>query len=104
MDDQAIPTMPMATNNIFGSVMKLTQIKPNPPISKQSACVIFLPNIFTMVGIRKETVEIEGDWSGGTHNVCQKGWVKHTDIEPYDQTKVRYYVNGKPFMNGVAIT
>lgn len=58
---------------------------------------------FEVVGIRKETVEIEGDWSGGTHNVCQKGWVKHTDIEPYDKTKVRYYVNGKPFMNGVAL-
>jgi len=47
---------------------------------------------------------VEGDWSGGTHNVCQKGWVKHTEIEPYDQTKVRYYINGKPFMNGVALT
>ena len=55
-----------------------------------------------------KTIEVpkvtKPSWSGGTHNVCQKGWVKHTDIEPYDQTKVRYYVNGKPFMNGVALT
>jgi|TARA_R110000851_G_C12753114_1_gene532247 hypothetical protein len=59
---------------------------------------------FEVVGIRKTTVEIQGDWSGGTHNVNQKGWVKHTEIKPYDQTKVRYYVDGKPFTNGVALT
>ena len=28
-----------------------------------------------VVGIRKDQVELEGDWSGGTHNVCQKDWM-----------------------------
>ncbi len=28
----------------------------------------------TIVGIRKDTVELEGDYSGGTHNVTQKEW------------------------------
>ena len=27
-----------------------------------------------VVGIRKNEVELEGDYSGGTHNVCQKDW------------------------------
>lgn len=28
-----------------------------------------------VVGIRKKEVELEGDYSGGTHNVCQKSWM-----------------------------
>ena len=28
-----------------------------------------------IVGIRADEVELEGDWSGGTHNVCQRDWV-----------------------------
>lgn len=28
-----------------------------------------------VVGIRKDTVELEGDYSGGTHGVCQKDWL-----------------------------
>lgn len=59
---------------------------------------------FEVVGIRKTTVEIQGDWSGGTHNVNQKSWVNHTEIQPYDQTKVRYYIGGKPFRNGIALS
>ena len=27
-----------------------------------------------IVGLREHTVELEGDYSGGTHAVCQKGW------------------------------
>jgi len=27
-----------------------------------------------IVGMRKKTVELEGDYSGGTHNVCQRDW------------------------------
>ena len=27
-----------------------------------------------VVGIREKEVELEGDYSGGTHNVCQKEW------------------------------
>ena len=30
---------------------------------------------FKVVGIREGKLELEGDWSGGTHNVCQKGWI-----------------------------
>lgn len=28
-----------------------------------------------VVGIRENEVELEGDWSGGTHRVCQKDWM-----------------------------
>lgn len=31
---------------------------------------------FKIVGIREDEIELQGDWSGGTHNVSQKGWVK----------------------------
>lgn len=31
--------------------------------------------LMEIVGIRKDTVELEGDWSGGTHAVCQKDWM-----------------------------
>lgn len=59
---------------------------------------------FEVVGVRKTTVEIQGDWSGGTHNVKQKAWVNYTEIQPYDETKVKYYVNGKPYRNGQPLT
>lgn len=28
-----------------------------------------------VVGIREKEVELEGDYSGGTHSVCQKDWL-----------------------------
>ena len=28
-----------------------------------------------IVGVRRAEVELEGDYSGGTHNVCQKDWL-----------------------------
>ena len=28
-----------------------------------------------IVGIREHKLELEGDYSGGTHNVCQKYWM-----------------------------
>ena len=28
-----------------------------------------------VVGIRENEVELEGDYSGGTHAVCQKDWL-----------------------------
>ena len=39
--------------------------------------------VFRVVGIRTEPdeVELEGDWSGGTHNVCQRGWYKIEGIK-----------------------
>jgi len=58
---------------------------------------------FEVVGIRKEEVEIEGDFSGGIHNVVQKSWVSHAEIKPYDKTKVTYYINGKPYRNSKPI-
>ena len=44
---------------------------------------------FEVIGIRATTVEIEGDFSGGTHNIIQKSWVNHTEIEIYDINKVK---------------
>ena len=35
---------------------------------------------FTIVGIREDQVEIEGDFSGGTHNFNQKDWVKDDSV------------------------
>ena len=29
---------------------------------------------FEVVGIRRDELELKGDWSGGTHNVNQIGW------------------------------
>jgi hypothetical protein len=34
-----------------------------------------------IVGIREHEIELEGDWSGGTHNVCQKGWMPIEGIQ-----------------------
>lgn len=39
--------------------------------------------VFEVVGIRREQLELKGDWSGGTHNVCQTGW--------YDRNKCKIY-------------
>lgn len=55
---------------------------------------------FEVVGIRENEVEIKGDWSGGTHPCNQAGWVPINEVEPYDETKVVYYINGKPYRNG----
>lgn len=30
--------------------------------------------IFTVIGIRPDELELQGDWSGGTINVCQISW------------------------------
>jgi len=46
---------------------------------------------FEVVGIRKTIVEIEGDFSGGTHNVTQRNWVSYTEIKPYNTTKVNNF-------------
>ncbi len=32
--------------------------------------------VFTVVGIRADEIEVGGDWSGGTHAVYQKDWCK----------------------------
>jgi hypothetical protein len=36
--------------------------------------------LMEVVGIRKDTVELEGDYSGGTHAVCQKDWMSISGI------------------------
>ena len=36
---------------------------------------------FKVVGIREDTVEIYGDWSGGTHNSYGTSCVHHTEIK-----------------------
>lgn len=41
--------------------------------------------IFTVVGIRPNELELQGDWSGGTHNVCQRSWVDINIVKPYIQ-------------------
>ncbi len=42
--------------------------------------------VFEVVGIRKDELELKGDWSGGTHNVVQIGW--------YPVEKCKKYQNG----------
>lgn len=42
---------------------------------------------FEVVGIRKDELELRGDWSGGTHNVDQTSW--------YSKDKCKLYRNDK---------
>ena len=57
---------------------------------------------FIVNGIREGEVEIYGDWSGGTHNTKGAGWVKLSEIEPYDESKVKYYdKQGKPYFKEI---
>lgn len=42
-----------------------------------------------IVGIRKDTVELQGDFSGGTHNVCQKDWFSISGIIFPDKTTLK---------------
>ena len=37
--------------------------------------------VFEVVGIKADELELRGDWSGGTHNVDQTGW--------YDRSKCK---------------
>lgn len=39
--------------------------------------------VFAIVGIREKELELEGDWSGGTHSVYQKSWVNKSECKPY---------------------
>ncbi len=50
---------------------------------------------FVVVGIRKDSIEIEGDFSGGTHNVCQRSWVPISDVKPFDYSKTKVYESGR---------
>ena len=48
---------------------------------------------FIVVGIRQDTIEIEGDWSGGTNPPFGHAadWVSIDDVNPYDESKVKHY-------------
>jgi hypothetical protein len=52
-----------------------------------------------VVGIRETEVELEGDYSGGTHNVCQKSWhsidgviVNDSDLQIVEITLTKYKI------------
>lgn len=44
--------------------------------------------VFTVVGIRENELELEGDWSGGTHNVSQRSWVPIDDCKLHKREKI----------------
>lgn len=44
--------------------------------------------IFKVVGIREHELELEGDWSGGIHNVCKKCWVPIDDCKLHEREKI----------------
>jgi hypothetical protein len=54
MEAHAMPTMLMDKNNIAGSVIKFTLIKPNPPIMRHTEWVSLLPILETIKGMEKE--------------------------------------------------
>lgn len=55
-------------------------IKREPVVSVHLGMRCFHDSIYDgkelmeVVGIRKDSVELQGDYSGGTHKVCQKDW------------------------------
>jgi len=56
---------------------------------------IYLGNeVFEVVGIRENELELKGDWSGGTHAVCQVGWFKKEGC---------FLADSKPPINGMAL-
>lgn len=60
---------------------------------------------FEVVGVRNDQIEIKGDWSGvGYYDYSRidapTEWVNPSKVKPYDETKVVYYIQGKPFKNG----
>lgn len=38
--------------------------------------------LMEVVGLRRDTIELQGDYSGGTHNVCQKDWLPRLGFIP----------------------
>lgn len=47
-----------------------------------------------IVGIRKNEVELEGDFSGGNHNICQKSWfpIEGIIMREYSKFDVRIII------------
>lgn len=48
-----------------------------------------------VVGLRELEVELEGDYSGGTHAVCQRSWMPIKGIRLTYNNSKQYYKNGK---------
>lgn len=43
-----------------------------------------------VVGLRENEIELEGDYSGGTHNVCQRSWMPVKGIRLTYNKKPKY--------------
>jgi hypothetical protein len=41
--------------------------------------------LMEIIGIKKDKVELEGDYSGGTNNVCQSDWEAIQGVITYEQ-------------------
>lgn len=50
--------------------------------------------LMEIVGIRKTTVELEGDWSGGTHLVCQSDWMPIDGVIFQEPEPCKNKING----------
>jgi hypothetical protein len=51
---------------------------------------------FEVVGVRADEIEIEGDWSGGTHNTIGRDWVKPDVVKPYNKYMNYPYYKSNP--------
>lgn len=55
-------------------------VKKKPTMNLELGQLVYHKDIYNgreqmkIIGIRKDHVELEGDYSGGTHNVCQSDW------------------------------
>lgn len=43
-----------------------------------------------IVGLREKEVELEGDYSGGTHSVCQRDWMPAKGVRLTYNKKPKY--------------
>ena len=65
--------------------MKYTKIKANLQNISIGTYPVYSDKIYNgkepmkVVGIRQSEIELEGDYSGGIHNVVQKGWEQMND-------------------------
>lgn len=50
--------------------------------------------LLEIVGIRKDTVELEGDYSGGTHRVCQRDWLSIEGVIDPDKIECKNKIDG----------
>lgn len=54
----------------------------------------------TVVGIRENEIEVEGDFSGGTHNIIQRSWLPFSGVSTiYDyRRKLAYRRNAESIL------